>query len=521
MSNNKIYRAYEIEFPKELKPTYDFLQGKLLEILTNTQYYDLFNNFPIYDDDGKLIHKGVFWQISRSLFPENYFDTWNLGGNAWYFRMILDTIWRALISLDSKRKLYDILKQHEFKLTKALREELCRKKLYPANKELKNLIAYRAYPNLSKDLTFIMDFSVSSPSTLKTVAENHYQLRVDKDTWCDCRVLIPLSLCLELTGKLAKPSFRRKASGRYHGMCSYEVKPVDMGLEDNILGVDLGFVKLFSAVVLKPNNSLSREFNNSERLQGLYDKLTRVYTAKRHLYNRIRKSKATTRHIYTKNIRRCVELENIKTKIRNIKKTLMEELAAETISLALREKCNIIKVEDLGVMQNITGKWNYGCYHKKLKDLAELYGINIVKVSPANTSKKHPVTKEIGVLKGRNIVFLDGKKYDRDYIAAINIALSPRGQKHRERTIDTLGRKKKREIFKPKTSNKKRKQQRLIKSKIKQSFNQSGVREIVTYFHKDNELSLNYVVVLGYDSILSSYRHKRPILTHKYHLDPQ
>lgn len=34
MSNNKIYRAYEIEFPKELKPTYDFLQGKLLEILT-------------------------------------------------------------------------------------------------------------------------------------------------------------------------------------------------------------------------------------------------------------------------------------------------------------------------------------------------------------------------------------------------------------------------------------------------------------------------------------------------------
>lgn len=35
MSNNKIYRAYEIEFPKELKPTYDFLQGKLLEILTH------------------------------------------------------------------------------------------------------------------------------------------------------------------------------------------------------------------------------------------------------------------------------------------------------------------------------------------------------------------------------------------------------------------------------------------------------------------------------------------------------
>ena len=323
MNNNKIYRAYEIEFPKELKPTYDFLQGKLLEILTNTHYYNLFNNFPIYDDDGKLIHKGIFWQISRSLFPENYFDTWNLGGNAWYFRMLLETIWRALISLDSKRKLYDILKQHEFKLTKALREELCRKKLYPTNKELKNLIAYRAYPNLSKELTFIMDFSVSSPSTLKKVSENHYKLRVDKTTWCNYRILIPLSVRLELTGRLAKPSFRRTASGRYHGMCSYEVKPVDMNLEDNVLGIDLGFVKLFSAVVLKMDNSLSREYTNSERLQALYRKLKRIYESKNLLHQRMSKSKITDYHIYTKNLRRSAELINLNTKIKNLKKTIM------------------------------------------------------------------------------------------------------------------------------------------------------------------------------------------------------
>lgn len=526
MSKDTLYRSYEIEFPKKLIPTYDFLQTKLLEILNNRHYYDQFNNFPIHNDDGSLIHKGTFWQMGRSLFPENYFNTWNLGGNAWYFRMLLDTIWRSLKSLDEKRQIYTILKRHDFKKTEALRKELSDNKLFPTNKELKNLIASKKYPNLSKDLTFIMDFSVSSSTTLKTVAENHYQLRVDKDTWCDCRVLIPLSVRLELTGELTKPSFRRKASGRYHGMCSYEVKPVDMGLENNILGVDLGFVKLFSAVVLKPDNSLSGEYNNSERLQKLYGKLTRVYEAKRRLYNRIRKTRATTQHIYTKNLRRSVELENLNTKIKNLKKTLMEELAAETIFLALREKCNIIKVEDLGVMSNTTGKWNYGCYHKKLEDIAELYHIEIVKVNPAFTSQKHPITKEKGVLRGRNIVFSDGKKYDRDYIAAINIALSPRGQKHSERTIETrtietLGPKKKRERFTPETSNKQMKQQRLLKSQMKKSFKQSQVREIVTYCHKDNELSLNYAVVLGYDSVMSSYRYKRPILTHNYRLDPQ
>lgn len=521
MSKNTLYRSYEIEFPKKLIPTYDFLQTKLLEILNNKHYYDQFNNFPIHNDDGSLIHKGDFWKIGRSLFPENYFDTWNLGGNAWYFRMLLETIWRALTSLDEKRQIYAVLKRYQFKPTKALRKALSDAKLFPSNKELNNLIASRKYPNLSKDLTFIMDFSVSSSTTLKTVAENHYQLRVDKDTWCDCQILIPLSVRVELTGKLAKPSFRRKASGRYHGMCSYEVKPIDMELDDNILGVDLGFVKLFSAVVLKPDNSLSREFNNSERLQELYEKLKRVYEAKRLLYNRIRKSRATTQHIYTKNIRRCVELENLKTKIRNIKKTLMEELAAETISLAIREKCNVIKVEDLGVMSDITGKWNYGCYHKKLNDLAELYHIEIVKVNPAFTSQRHPITKEKGVLRGRDIVFSDGQIYDRDYIAAINIALSPRGQKHSERTIETLGRKKKRERFTPKISNKKMKQQRLLKSQIKKSFKQSQVREIVTYCHKANELSLNYAAVLGYVSVMSSYRNRLPILTHNYSLDPQ
>ena len=127
----------------------------------------------------------------------------------------------------------------------------------------------------------------------------------------------------------------------------------------------------------------------------------------------------------------------------------------------------------------------------------------------------------MNIINCLNLVFSDGKKYDRDYIAAINIALSPRGQKHSERVIETLGPKKKRKRFTPKTSNKKMKQQRLLKSQIKTSFEQSGVREIVTYFHKDNELSLNYVVVLGYDSVMSSYRYRLPILTHKYHLDPQ
>lgn len=51
-----------------------------------------------------------------------------------------------------------------------------------------------------------------------------------------------------------------------------------------------------------------------------------------------------------------------------------------------------------------------------------MYGIEVKKVSAFNTSKEHPITKEIGVVKDRIVEFTTGK-IDRDLLAAINIAI--------------------------------------------------------------------------------------------------
>ena len=51
-----------------------------------------------------------------------------------------------------------------------------------------------------------------------------------------------------------------------------------------------------------------------------------------------------------------------------------------------------------------------------------MYGIEVKKVSAFNTSKEHPITKEIGIVNGRTIEFTTGK-IDRDLLAAINIAI--------------------------------------------------------------------------------------------------
>ena len=55
--------------------------------------------------------------------------------------------------------------------------------------------------------------------------------------------------------------------------------------------------------------------------------------------------------------------------------------------------------------------------------------MRVDKVNAKNTSKEHPITKEIGTIEGRNIVFKDGKKIDRDVLGAINLATRNKGKK--------------------------------------------------------------------------------------------
>ena len=51
-----------------------------------------------------------------------------------------------------------------------------------------------------------------------------------------------------------------------------------------------------------------------------------------------------------------------------------------------------------------------------------MHGIKVKRVSAFNTSKEHPVTKEVGVIRDRVVEFTT-ESIDRDLLAAINIAI--------------------------------------------------------------------------------------------------
>ena len=51
-----------------------------------------------------------------------------------------------------------------------------------------------------------------------------------------------------------------------------------------------------------------------------------------------------------------------------------------------------------------------------------MYGIKVKRVYAYNTSKEHPITKEVGTLRDRTVEFAT-EKIDRDLLASINIAI--------------------------------------------------------------------------------------------------
>ena len=113
---------------------------------------------------------------------------------------------------------------------------------------------------------------------------------------------------------------------------------------------------------------------------------------------------------------------NITNKITNTKDYQAKLLSSEIVKLALEQKCKTIHIEDLSWLNSKGGKWNHSQIHSKIIEKASMYGIKVKRVSAFNTSKEHPITKEIGVVKDRIVEFTTGK-IDRDLLAAINIAI--------------------------------------------------------------------------------------------------
>jgi hypothetical protein len=415
MKNKRVqWKSFNINMPSELIPIYDFLQNELNFILSNDETRALLDKIDL----SKL--RGDVWRDLRDSLKFRIKD-WPLHNKTWHSYILFENIRREIKSKQEAIIIWNELVKNDFNINEELFNSLHRLNLYPTRSRIANIKRSNSIPELPRNATFSLDYTISEKQFFRMKTNNICEIKVGKKDWIEYEIVFPSSIDERFTGVIAKPRFiKRKRDGQYIGVCSYEYEIGNYGLEDKILGIDIGKIKLFSSVVMDKNGEFSDEFINTKRSQETEYKINRLYENKQILFDKIKayedlKLTNQTKYEIWNNL-----YSNIKAKITNIKDYQAKLLSSEIVKLALEQKCKTIHIENLSWLNSQGGSWNHSQIHSKIIEKATMYGIEVKKVSAFNTSKEHPITKEIGAVQDRTVKFTTGE-IDRDLLAAINI----------------------------------------------------------------------------------------------------
>ena len=414
------WKSFNIDMPKELIPIYDFLQLELNYILTN--YKSELNKVNLNQ------HKGnVVTEIAK-IFAERI-STWKINNPAWHARIVSENIRRELESKKERQLIYPILEKHNFQNDNSLRQDLTGHKLFPTHGLLKNMIRSHKSPEIPNTAIFNLDYSQSEKQFFRMERNGLCHIKVGKTEWIDYQIVLPTSLNGHLTGVISKPRFiKRKRDGRYIGICSYEYQPLPVEGE-GVLGVDLGKIKLYSAVAIDAEGNNSKEFIHSKKLEVQNQKLKRLHEEREILFHK--KDTYEQLHI-SEQLKPQRVIKNyfaVRSKISRIAHTQAQMIAYEVVSLAREMHCKEIHLENLSWLGSKGGKWTFSETEKAIQDKAQELSIKVVKVSCKDSSKTHPITGEVVEPQNRTLKFSRGENLDRDFCAALNLGLRQKNKK--------------------------------------------------------------------------------------------
>ena len=493
MKKKKVqWKSFNINMPSELIPIYDFLQNELNFILSNDETRALLDKIDL----SKL--RGDVWRDMRDNLKFRIKD-WPLHNKTWHSYILFENLRREIKSKQEAIIIWNELVKNDFNINEALFTSLHKLNIWPTRNRIANIKRSNSLPELARSATFNLDYTVSSNQFFRMKNNNICEIKVGKKDWVEYEIVFPSNIDSRFTGEIAKPRFiKRKRDGKYIGICSYIYEVGDYELEDKILGIDIGKIKLFSSVVMDKKGNFSEELINTKYSQETEYKINRLYENKQILYNKIKayedlRLTSLPKYEIWKNL-----YSNITNKITNIRDYQAKLLSSEIVKLALEKKCKTIHIENLSWLDSQGGKWNHSQIHSKIIEKAAMYGIKVNKVSSFNTSKEHPITKEIGIIQDRIVEFTTGK-IDRDLLAAINISLRSTNIKLKK----SLPKKAKTKRVKPKSNRKE------IKEKVNRI---KGNGQIVSFLTNvlDSTIQVELGVrplseVLPYNSLIDYY----------------
>lgn len=447
-TKDTVFRMYKTKGPDLLLPLYNILQRELDRILATPTYVEALLKIELKykNENGKEQSKlnGMLWSEIHEIIGES------LKGkvpDAWYLRILYHNIISLLKSRQEQIKIYEILKANQYKIDSTLRDKLVQEKLYPTNAYLEILAAAKDMPVLPKRKTFILDFSVSDKQMFRVGKNsNAYEIKIHSKKevkaynletgWISFEMFLPTYIRESFTGKTAKPQFYWDHN-KEEFVCAIpcEIKKLPNEYE-NVMGVDLGKIKVYSATVVRKDDSISDEYVPTEELQNLVNKLKRMNQHIKSVYEK-RKRSSKYGNFTERQARRKLDYKKSKNKRTKLQLAIARLVAVEVVNIAIKEQCKEIHLENLSWVKSSGGKWNFAQMQARIEEVAELFSIKIVKVSTKNSSKTNPVTLEVGKISNRDVLFKDGQKVDRDQLAGLNLALrEPKKQKPRK--IKTL-----------------------------------------------------------------------------------
>ena len=443
-----VFRMYKTKGPDLLLPLYNILQGELNRILSNSTYVNSLSKieFKYKDEDGEERSKlnGMLWDEIDGIIGDSLRDK---GLYVWYIRILYHNIISLLKSRQEQIKIYEILKSNQYKIDSTLRDKLVEEKLYPTNAYLEILANSKDMPVLPKRKTFILDFSVSDKQMFRIGKNsNVYEIKIYnqkevKDNnletgWISFEMYLPTYIREGFTGKTAKPQFYWDHN-KEEFVCAIpcEIKKIPNEYE-NIMGVDLGKIKVYSATVVREDGTISDEYVPTEELQNLVDKLNRMNN---HINSVYEKKKRSSKYgnFTDRQKRRELDYKRSRNKRTKLQFAIARLVAVEVVNIAIQEQCKEIHLENLSWVKSSGGKWNFAQVQTCIEEVSELFSIKVVKVSAKNSSKTNPVTLEIGTVSNRDVTFKNGQKVDRDQLACLNLALRE-PKKVKQRKIKTL-----------------------------------------------------------------------------------
>ena len=186
--------------------------------------------------------------------------------------------------------------------------------------------------------------------------------------------------------KVSKPALTVNNGEIYLRYAVYTEIPYKPG--ENVLGVDLGKIKPFSATAINSSGYYSQELISSKELERIKTKIDRIQNHKNNVYDKIGRIQKL------EPIRKLEVLETEYSRLKN-KTTILKEhlawlIARDITAHAVSNNCGTIRVEDLSWLDAKGGKWQHSTIQQKIEHTAACNGIAVEKVDSYNTSWEFP-----------------------------------------------------------------------------------------------------------------------------------